>query len=262
MKQLLMFASVLVVACGAPAPEGQGGSGGGGSATGGGLGASGGGTGGGASTAAPDGGVAMGLDAGTASGSGGGGGGNTPPTDAGTSMPDAGTTVADAGTPVVDAGTPRPTPQYPGWTLKDVQPASPRYNQVYGLSAFLGHPVVVTLASSSCPPCVSQANIAESLWTELKGEGRSVVFVLLEDASANLVSGYTMPVFQDPSIPWGALGASATSSWGQMEPGAVMHDTFVFDADGVRVLAWKAGLIPDMTKWRADIAQAVRVLPP
>lgn len=33
----------------------------------------------------------------------------------------------------------------PGWMLEDVQPLSPRANQTYGLDAFRGKPIVVTI---------------------------------------------------------------------------------------------------------------------
>lgn len=34
---------------------------------------------------------------------------------------------------------------YPSWTLEDLQPASPRANQTYGLSAFQGRALVVVM---------------------------------------------------------------------------------------------------------------------
>jgi hypothetical protein len=34
---------------------------------------------------------------------------------------------------------------YPSWQLTDIQPASPRANETYGLAAFQGQPVVVYL---------------------------------------------------------------------------------------------------------------------
>ncbi len=34
---------------------------------------------------------------------------------------------------------------YPTWQLQDIQPASPRFNQTYGLAAFAGRPVVAML---------------------------------------------------------------------------------------------------------------------
>lgn len=34
---------------------------------------------------------------------------------------------------------------YPSWTLEDLQPASPRANQTYGLSAFQGQALVVVM---------------------------------------------------------------------------------------------------------------------
>lgn len=53
---------------------------------------------------------------------------------------DAGELLADAG---LDAGP--GMPDFPTWQLVDVQPKSSRFNQTYGLSAFLGRPTVVML---------------------------------------------------------------------------------------------------------------------
>jgi hypothetical protein len=53
---------------------------------------------------------------------------------------------ADPGSPIGDA-TPGDTAQVglPGWMLEDVQPASPRVGQTYGLQTFSDKIVVVTL---------------------------------------------------------------------------------------------------------------------
>lgn len=65
--------------------------------------------------------------------------------DAGTSA-DAGSAV-DAGSQdagLTDAGS-TALAMYPAWQLTDIQPVSPRFNEVYGLSAFAGRPLVVIL---------------------------------------------------------------------------------------------------------------------
>lgn len=80
-------------------------------------------------------------------------------------------------------------------------------------------------------------------------------FVVLSDSNASdFVGRVTMPIFRDPT--------PGRASWTQMEPGSIKHDTFVFDAQGQRTLVWKASGGLDATKWRTDIAAAVRALPP
>lgn len=56
--------------------------------------------------------------------------------------------IAACGTP--DGGRGEPPPdvdpgQLPAWALEDIQPASPRAGQTYGLETFSGQIVVVTL---------------------------------------------------------------------------------------------------------------------
>jgi hypothetical protein len=64
----------------------------------------------------------------------------------------------------------------------------------------------------------------------------------------------TMPIFKDP--------AANHPTWEMMDPGSLKHDTFVYDANGVRTLVWKGNGALDPTRWRSEIAAAVRALPP
>ncbi len=92
------------------------------------------------------------------------------------------------------------------------------------------------------------------MWTELKNEGRTAQFVVVSDSNASdFVSRVTMPIFKDPS--------AGRAAWFELDASALKHDTFVFDAQGRRVATLKlnGGL---SSTWRADVAAAVRALPP
>jgi hypothetical protein len=97
------------------------------------------------------------------------------------------------------------------------------------------------------------------LWTELKNEGRSVQFVAVSDSNASwfLTSppspALTMSLFRDPS--------PGRNAWRAFDANAVKHDTFVFDANGQRVLTWKVSQ-NSLSQWRTTIGAAVRQLPP
>jgi hypothetical protein len=97
------------------------------------------------------------------------------------------------------------------------------------------------------------------LWTELKNEGRPVQFVAVSDSNASwfLTSppspALTMSLFRDPS--------AGRTAWRAFDATAVKHDTFVFDANGQRVLTWKVSQ-NSLSQWRTAIGAAVRQLPP
>ena len=91
------------------------------------------------------------------------------------------------------------------------------------------------------------------MWTELKGEGRGVQFVVLSDSNAtDFVGRSSAPLFKDPT--------AGRAAWRALDPSAVKHDTVVFDAQGRVVLYRRAS--SGLSTWRADIAAAVRSLPP
>lgn len=86
----------------------------------------------------------------------------------------------------------------------------------------------------------------------LVGEGYAVQFVVLSDVNATDFVGRTdVPIFRDP--------APGRPTWGQMEPGAVKHDTFVFSKAGVRTLFWDTSS-RNLASWSADIRAAVEAL--
>lgn len=96
------------------------------------------------------------------------------------------------------------------------------------------------------------------MWTELKSEGRTVQFVALSDFNATWFldsppsPALTMPLLRDPS--------AGRTAWRAFDSTAVKHDTFVFDANGQRVLSWKASQ-SSISQWRSAIGAAVRALP-
>lgn len=91
------------------------------------------------------------------------------------------------------------------------------------------------------------------MWTELKAEGRGVQFVVLSDSNAtDFVGRLSAPILRDPT--------AQKAAWKALDPGAVKHDTVLFDAQGQVVLYRRAA--SGLTSWRADIAAAVRSLPP
>ncbi len=77
-------------------------------------------------------------------------------------------------------------------------------------------------------------------------------FVVLSDANAtDYVSRVSMPIFRDPS--------PGRAAWIAMEPGAVKHDTFVFDKTGGRSLFWDASA-RDFSRLSADLRAAVEAI--
>lgn len=86
----------------------------------------------------------------------------------------------------------------------------------------------------------------------LLAEGVPVQFTLLSDVNATYFSDAAeVPIFRDPSA--GLL------AWGEMQPHAVKHDTFVFSAAGIRTLFWNART-NDLASWSSDIRQAVEAI--
>lgn len=80
-------------------------------------------------------------------------------------------------------------------------------------------------------------------------------FVALSDANAtDFVGRLTMPILRDPS--------AGRTAWKALAPDAFKHDTFVFDAQGKRVLYFDAGGSLNGPAWTAAVGNAVRVLPP
>lgn len=72
---------------------------------------------------------------------------------------------------------------------------------------------------------------------------------MLSDANASdFVERTTMSIFEE--------GQSGRPAWGEMQSGAVKHDTFVYSATGERLLFWDASA-NSLGNWSADIRAAV-----
>ena len=85
-------------------------------------------------------------------------------------------------------------------------------------------------------------------------EAKPVQFVLLSDVNAaDFKTLASVPIFRDPS--------GARVAWAEMEPGAVKHDTFVFDQAGVRRRFWDASS-ESFAAWATDIRAEVEALTP
>lgn len=83
---------------------------------------------------------------------------------------------------------------------------------------------------------------------ELASAG-DVQFVVLSDVNAtDFSTRLSVPIFLDP--------VGGRPAWLEMQAGAVKHDTFVFDAAGVRTLFWDTSS-EDLGAWTVDIRAAV-----
>ncbi len=75
---------------------------------------------------------------------------------------------------------------------------------------------------------------------------------MLSDTNATDFVGRTVaPIFRDSS--------QGRTAWGMMEPGAVKHDTFVYDKAGNRTLFWNVR-VEEFANWSADIRAAVEAI--
>jgi hypothetical protein len=146
-------------------------------------------------------------------------------------------------------------PQFelPSWQREDVQPESARFGQTYGLEAFRGKAVVVTLLEGHCPFCQSNSVVAQQLQDELTTQGLDVQIVVLGDANATqFASRVKLPIFKDAD----------GSAWDAMRPNASKHDTFVFGPDGKRTYFLQGTYQGEPAKWRSEIGAEVRKVAP
>ena len=144
---------------------------------------------------------------------------------------------------------------YPLWQREDIQAASPRHTQVYGLEAFRGRTVVVVLLEGFCTFCRSNVVVAEQLQTTLRSEGRDVEVVVLSDANASDFASRTqLRLFRDAE--------AGRPAWREMRPSPSKHDTFVFAPSGERVYFWQGSYTGDAARWTADVGQSVRAIAP
>ena len=144
---------------------------------------------------------------------------------------------------------------YPSWEREDIQAASPRRGEVYGLEVFRGRTVVVVLLEGFCTFCRSNVVVAEQLQTTLRAEGRDVEVVVLSDANASDFSSRTrLRLFRD--------GEAGRPAWREMRPSPSKHDTFVFAPSGERTYFWQGSYTGDAARWTVDVGQAVRAVAP
>ena len=151
-------------------------------------------------------------------------------------VPAADTSVsADAMPPIPDSGDMLDCPTdprcvgaaAPAWALEDIQPASARAAETYGLDAFRGSVTVLSFHAGWCGGCVVQIGLMQELFDELLGEGytelqfvsvnaldamdeasqqaliyrRTATGELVRDEMGEPVHLTTFPIFQDvPSV--------------------------------------------------------------
>lgn len=192
------------------------------------------------------------LGGGTAASAGGAAGGASGGGSASAAGGAAGGTVSGGGSAGGASGTQF---VYPSWEREDIQAASSRRGEVYGLEAFRGRTVVVVLLEGFCTFCRSNVVVAEQLQTTLRAEGRDVEVVVLSDANASDFSSRTrLRLFRD--------GESGRPAWREMRPSPSKHDTFVFAPSGERTYFWQGSYAGDAARWTADVGQAVRAVAP
>jgi hypothetical protein len=119
-----------------------------------------------------------------------------------------------------------PADRVPAWQLEDVQPASDRYEEVYGLEAFAGTALLVALLPGENDRAPELAAALESLYAECLDEGLSVSFCIVnrsgDDGASALAEAVSFPVFQD---------RADVGAW--RRHGGVAFDVFVYSPDGV-----------------------------
>jgi hypothetical protein len=76
-----------------------------------------------------------------------------------------------------------------------------------------------------------------------------VQFIVLSDVNANdYATRVSVPIFREPT--------AGRPAWAQMQPGAVKHDTFVYNKLGERTLFWDTSS-EVFSEWSTDIRAAV-----
>jgi thiol-disulfide isomerase/thioredoxin len=90
----------------------------------------------------------------------------------------------------------------PGWKLRDFQPQSPRYQQVYGLEQFRGSVLVLALYAGTCDVCIVLTRELDRLEKQWRAEGLGVQVAVInaKDAATDqrdLIQVADFPLFQD-----------------------------------------------------------------
>ncbi len=124
------------------------------------------------------------------------------------------------------------TKQYydmPVWQLEDINPASATYGDVYGLPAFRGKRVIVSLGAGWCGSCLAEKDELEKIRKSLIANGRDdFEVVVINDVSAisssdqaAMVKGANFPIFQSTGTVNGWQAHRGTRS-----------DAYAYDYDG------------------------------
>jgi hypothetical protein len=114
----------------------------------------------------------------------------------------------------------------PGWKLRDFQPKSPRFGQVYGLEEFRGSVLVLALYEGNCGTCVAFAQRMNELEQTWQREGLDVRMAIINASFAassqkTLVEACGFPLFQD---------TAAVNAWRQQ--GGSQNDVYVYAPTG------------------------------
>ena len=140
----------------------------------------------------------------------------------------------------------------PTWQLKDIQPKSERFGDVYGLDHFKGEVLVALLIEGFWTICAGQVDSADSLVEELETAGLKANIVLLSDSRADYFVDETstsLPIFQDDG--------QGKPAWDQMEEDARKHDTFVYSKEGERLL-FRDASDSSLENWKSDIYNVIK----
>ena len=146
------------------------------------------------------------------------------------------TSNGNAAASCVKQGTP-----LPDWVLLDVNPGSKGYKNTYGLSAFQGKKVVVTLVSDWCNSCRAQAQLVQKLQNQVDNSGKAdTQLVLIADKQKSNITQLTklvtnVPIFQD---------TSAVNAWtvmnkphaGKFQGSAIRNSSYGFAKNGKDIM--------------------------
>ena len=114
----------------------------------------------------------------------------------------------------------------PNWKLRDFQPQSPRFGQVYGLEEFRGSVLVLALYEGNCGTCVVFAQRMNELEHAWQAEGLNVRMAIVNAAIAassqkTLIDACGFPLFQD---------TAAVNAWRRQ--GGSQNDVYVYGPAG------------------------------
>jgi hypothetical protein len=114
----------------------------------------------------------------------------------------------------------------PAWKLRDFQPKSPRFGQVYGLEELRGSVAVLALYEGNCGTCVVFTQRLGELEHRWQSEGLNVRVAVINAALASssqktLVDAASFPLFQD---------TTEVNAWRQQ--GGSQNDVYVYGPSG------------------------------